>query len=231
MGVIMNHIDFINLVNSDVSLRDIAAKMDISQETVRKNMLKIDAQFPGIFGDRKMNRVFTDEQYDRARELFNAGNTIIEMGRELGLSDAKANLLSSLLRIRDKEIKFIDDENEIEQIQEKNYNMYSRREYKPRPLPDGISAALVFNMVREHRDVTRKQIAKNMKLSIPEFRRLYKQGLKERFPNNGDYKAPFDIYEFIRDKENGMTYKMLAKKYDISIMNACQWKKRLMGNS
>lgn len=222
-------IHFVTRINQDMSLRDMSKEFNVSTQTIRNYILKIDAQIPGIFKGRRMKDsfdIFTKEEYEKSSKILKSKGTIKDIEHELNLSSAKANLISTLTKIKMKELYFVPFD--VEKTIKKNKNIFVKKERKIRNLPDNVTPLLVFEKTVNNKNVSRKKIAESFGISMGIFRKLYKMGLKQKYPNNGNVLAPFDIVQFKRDREQGLTWKNISDKYNISVMNACQWGKKII---
>ena len=224
----MDIIRFVSRINQDTSLRTMAKEFNVSTQTVRNYILKIDAQMPGIFKGRRMKDsldIFSKKEYEQSLKILKSKGTIKDIEHQLQLSSAKANLISTLTKIKIKELRFIPVD--IEKELKKQNISFVKKEKSIRNLPDNVTPLLVFEKTVNNKMISRKKIAESFGISMGTFRKLYKKGLKQKYPNNGNILAPFDIIQFKIDRELGFTWKKIAEKYNISIMNACQWGKKI----
>jgi predicted DNA-binding protein YlxM (UPF0122 family) len=224
----MDIIRFVSRINQDISLRTMAKEFNVSTQTVRNYILKIDAQMPGIFKGRRMKDsldIFSKKEYEQSLKILKSKGTIKDIEHQLQLSSAKANLISTLTKIKTKELRFIPVD--IEKELKKQKISFVKKEKSIRNLPANVTPLLVFEKTVNNKMVSRKKIAESFGISMGIFRKLYKKGLKQKYPNNGNILAPFDIVQFKVDRELGLTWKKIAEKYNISIMNACQWGKKI----
>ena len=101
----MDIIRFVSRINQDTSLRTMAKEFNVSTQTVRNYILKIDAQMPGIFKGRRMKDsldIFSKKEYEQSLKILKSKGTIKDIEHQLQLSSAKANLISTLTKIKIK---------------------------------------------------------------------------------------------------------------------------------
>lgn len=212
---------FARMVIEGKTLRTIAKHFEVSTQTVRLRILRLDAEVPGIFGNRvSRDSIISPESYQHVARLVENDERLQDIALQTGLSSTKVSLAVLLIKTDKGQMKRL--------INEKmKKRLLKMKETSPHTKSVRVTPNQVYVLFRDSK-ASQADNARKLGLSIKEAREIFKNEHSRRFPNNQGIQAHFDIRRFLSDvRANTYSWDTLGRRYNITAKDAFRWAKKL----